>query len=140
MKIEYKTKLDNLWKAICDYADELGAEQWEAMEDAYQELEDLLSKPQPLTHREIIEALENDNETIAWKVWRYEDVVDFINKQSEELRKRLEQYRITPEDVALNGDSYWEALGDCTDLDWDIIGIGVLDTVETMIKEREGKS
>lgn len=141
MKIEYKTKLDNLWKAICDYADELGAEEWEAMEEAYCELENVLDNDKPmLSHHGIIQALENDCETIAWKVWCYEDIINFINEDSNEgLRKRLDQYGITPEDVALYGDTYWKALGDCSDYDWEIIGHGIFNAVEDMVKEREVK-
>lgn len=131
--------LEKLWMAIENYADELDTEAWGIMEEAYNELETVVLKPLP--HAEIINLLDNDSETIAWKVWTYEDVVDFINTvQDRELRERLAKYKIDPEDVANNGDSYWKALSDCTDQDWDIIAQGVYQVTEQLIKEREVES
>ena len=133
MNIEYKTKLDNLWSTICDYAEELGAEEWEAMEEAYFELEALLSQSPKRPHEELICELDNDPETIAWKVWTLADITSHTEEMIERdpnFKAEMENKNLTPEDVAEAAHEVrWDYLSDCNDGDWLALEQGIEEIV-----------
>lgn len=123
-----------LWRRICDYADELGAEQWEDMEEAFNELKDMVKSIRPKrSHEELIRELDNDPETIAWKVWTLADITSHTEEMMErnsDFKAEMDNKNLTPEDVTEAAHEVsWNYLSDCNDGDWLALEQGIEEIV-----------